>query len=299
MTTVAVVAHRKKSFGGGLSELRRLLAERGIDDPMWFEVPKSKKAPAKARRAVKEGAGVLLIWGGDGTVQRCLDAVAGMDVKVGILPAGTANLLAGNLGIPEDLPGALDVALYGHPRGLDLGMVNGEHFAVMAGAGFDAAMMEWADAGLKDRVGQLAYVWTGVRASRMPPVKMSIKVDGSAWYKGPVSCLLVGNMGHLTGGLAAFPDARPDDGQLDIGVVSASTPLQWARVAGRLVAGQADRSKLVSTTRARRVTVKLKKPTRYELDGGARDRVDRLDIRVHPQAVKVCVPSQSATGAVA
>ena len=239
---------------------------------------------------------MLLVWGGDGTVQRCIDAVAGMDVNVGILPAGTANLLAGNLGIPDDLPGALDVALHDRPRRLDLGIVNGERFAVMAGAGFDAAMMESADAGLKDRVGQLAYIWTGVKASRLAPVHMKIKVDGSAWYKGPVSCLLVGNMGHLTGGLTAFPDARPDDGLLDFGVVSASTPLQWARVAGRLMTGHADRSKMVSTTTARKIKVKLEKPTRYELDGGARGRVDRLDIRVDPQAVKVCVPTAAGNG---
>jgi diacylglycerol kinase (ATP) len=292
MTSVGVIAHGKKSLGEGLPELRRLLVDRGIDDPIWYEVPKSRKAPKKALQAIKDGADLLLLWGGDGTVQRCLNAVAGHDVPVGILPAGTANLLARNLGIPHDLPAALDVALYGPHRALDLAAVNGECFAVMAGAGFDAMMMKEADAGLKDRLGQLAYVWTGARATRMKPVRMTVKVDGSRWFKGDVSCLLLGNMGTLTGGLVAFPDTRPDDGLLEIGVVTAANAVQWARVLSRLVAGQAARSNLVRTTQGHRVTVKMDRAIPYELDGGARSKVRRLDVRIEPHAVKVCVPER-------
>ena len=290
MTSVGVIAHSKKSLGRGLPELRRLLADRGVDDPIWYEVPKSRKAPKRARQAIKDGADLLLLWGGDGTVQRCLNAVAGQDVPVGILPAGTANLLAGNLGIPTDLPAALDIALGGAHRAVDLAAVNGERFAVMAGAGFDAMMMKEADAGLKDRLGQLAYVWTGSRAARMKPVRMTVKVDGSRWFKGDVTCLLLGNMGTLTGGLVAFPDARPDDGLLEIGVVTAANPVQWARVLSRLVAGKAAQSRLVRTTRGRRVAVKMDRAIPYELDGGARPKVRHLDVRVEPRAVKLCVP---------
>ena len=71
---VAVVAHQQKVLGGGLPELRRQLASAGIDDPAWFEVPKSKKAPKRVRQAIDEGAELLLVWGGDGMVQRCIDA---------------------------------------------------------------------------------------------------------------------------------------------------------------------------------------------------------------------------------
>jgi len=110
---IAVVAHRRKSLGGGLPELRRALAAAGITAPAWFEVPKSKKAPKQARKAVADGAELLLVWGGDGMVQRCIDAVAGSDVAIGIIPAGTANLLARNLGVPHDLGAALEVALRG------------------------------------------------------------------------------------------------------------------------------------------------------------------------------------------
>jgi diacylglycerol kinase (ATP) len=295
MTSVAVVAHRKKTLGGGLPELRRLLNDRGIDQPLWYEVPKSRKAPARVLDAVKQGADLILIWGGDGTVQRGLDAVASSSasgVTVGIIPAGTANLLAGNLGIPTDLEQAVRIALDGDRRTLDLGVVNDEHFAVMAGTGLDALMMKEADAGLKRRVGQLAYVWTGIRAARAGVVKMSVTVDGATWFKGRASCLLFGNMGRLTGGLVAFPDARSDDGQLEIGVVTATTTLQWARVLGLLLRGAPERSKLVRMGRGRKISVKLDRELPYELDGGARPSTQKLRVRIAPKAVTVCVPHE-------
>src|SRR2546429_5928386 len=124
---VAVVAHVKKSFGGGLGELRRLLADAGYENPLWYEVPKSAKAVKKARKARKKGADLVFVWGGDGMVQHCVDALAGTDVTLAILPAGTANLLAGNLGIPQDLPEAVRIGLYAARHQLALGKLNGEH----------------------------------------------------------------------------------------------------------------------------------------------------------------------------
>ena len=141
MQTVAVVAHAGKTFGGGLGELREVLARAGIADPLWYEVTKSRKAPKYARRALTQGAEVIFVWGGDGTVQRCIDAVAGTGAALAILPAGTANLLATNLQVPADMTEAVRVGLHGDRRRLDTGSVNGEHFAVMAGAGFDARMI--------------------------------------------------------------------------------------------------------------------------------------------------------------
>ena len=103
MSKIAVIAHAGKTFGGGLLELRRELERQGIEDPFWREVPKSKAAPREVRRALDDGAELIFVWGGDGTVQRCLDAVAGSDAALAILPAGTANLFATNLEIPQDI----------------------------------------------------------------------------------------------------------------------------------------------------------------------------------------------------
>lgn len=296
MTSVAVVAHSGKSFGGGLGELRDVLAREGFPDPLWYEVAKSRQAPKYARRALADGADLVFVWGGDGTVQRCIDAVAGKSATIAILPAGTANLLATNLGVPSDLAEAVRVGLHGHRRPVDTGTVNGEHFAVMAGAGFDALMIKDADRGMKDRIGRAAYLWTGTKNLTAKRAKATIEVDGKRFFKGLVSCVLVGNVGQILGGIKAFKGARPDDGVLELGVVTAQNPIQWTRTLGRMALGNAGKSPFVNTTKGKKFTVEFDRKFPYELDGGARPGKRKLRIRVHPASVLVCVPSASRKG---
>jgi YegS/Rv2252/BmrU family lipid kinase len=288
--TVAVIAHRRKSIGGGLDELRRLITDEDCGKLLWYEVNKSRKAAKKARHARKAGAELVFVWGGDGMVQRCVDALAGSDTAVAIVPAGTANLLAANLDIPQDIAQAVRIGFHGRRRILDLGRINGEHFAVMAGAGFDGTLIGEADRDLKDRVGRLAYIWTGLRHVKDRAVPVKIRIDGTKWFDGRASCVLLGNVGTITGGIQAFDDARPDDGWLEVGVATAEGALAWARTLGRMAAGRSDRSPFVRITRARAVDVKFGSPITYELDGGARDTTKRLKARVNPGALTLCVP---------
>jgi diacylglycerol kinase (ATP) len=290
VTTVAVVAHASKSLGGGLPELRRLLAAEGVVDPLWYEVDKSRKAPAVLRKALDKGADLVLVWGGDGMVQRAVDTLAGSDVTLGVLPAGTANLFATNLGIAPRLEVAVQVALHGRPRALDVGTLNGERFAVMAGAGLDAVMIGRADRRLKDRLGRMAYVWTGVQAAREAGRQLRVRVDGTDWFSGRASCVLLGSFGTLTGGLVAFPDADPSDGLLEVGVVTAEGLRQWAGVLGALALGRAVHAPFTHTTRGRKVTVRFAKPTAIEMDGGARPKTRRIRAGVEPGAIWVHVP---------
>ncbi|MEW9529493.1 diacylglycerol kinase family protein [Microbispora sp. NPDC049125] len=291
---VAVIAHRKKTLGGGLDELRKVIAGQGVEDLLWYEVPKSKKAPKKAREALKKGADLIFVWGGDGSVQRCVDALAGTDATVAIIPAGTANLLARNLGIPEDLPEAVRIGFEGRRVKLDLGKINGEHFAVMAGVGFDAEMIADADRGLKDRLGRLSYIWTGLKHVGGAVSPMKVKIDGNDWFEGDASCVLVGNVGTVTGGIDVFEGARYDDGWLEVGISTAEGPIQWARTLGRMSAGNAEKSPFVRITRARKVSVKLQNPMAYELDGGARERTKSITIKVVPAGITMCVPETDA-----
>ena len=290
MADVAVVAHSRKSLGGGLPELRRILALEGVTDPLWYEVKKSRRAPKYARRAAANGADVMFVWGGDGTVQRCIDAVADTDTAVAILPAGTANLLAANLNVPHDLAEAVRTGLHGDRRRLDTGSVNGEHFAVMAGAGFDARMIADADRGTKDRLGRAAYVVTGIRNLRARRVRATIEVDGKRFFQGKVSCVLTANVGKILGGVEAFPRARPDDGRLELGVVTAKNPVQWARTFGRLALGHPEQSPFAKVTQGRKFRIRFDEPLRFELDGGARPASRKLRIKVRPSSVTICVP---------
>jgi diacylglycerol kinase (ATP) len=295
VTKVAVIAHAGKTLGGGLPELRRELARQGVEDPLWIEVPKSRYASKQVKRARDQGAELLFAWGGDGTVQRCVDGLAGSETALAILPAGTANLLATNLGIPKNIKQAVAIGLRGERRRLDVGLFDGERFAVMAGVGFDAAMIHQADGTLKDRFGRVAYIWTGSKNLRAKPFKAKIKVDGVPWYMGDASCILVGNVGRLFGHIAVFADARPDDGRLELGVVNADGVVDWVRTLARTALGHAERSPLVQATSAKKIKVKLSRKVLYEIDGGDRRKVKSFEISVQPGAITICLPAKESS----
>jgi diacylglycerol kinase (ATP) len=286
---VAVIAHAEKTFGGGLPELRRVLDAEGVSDPIWYEVPKSKKAPKQVRRALDEGADLLLVWGGDGLVRRCIDAIGDADVDIAILPAGTSNLFATHFGIPIDVREAVRIALLGDRRPVDVGRFNGERFATMAGAGFDAAMIRDADA-RKERFGRAAYVLSGAKNIRAESFGVKLKVDGTPWYDGTATCVLLGNIGDLFGGVDVFPDASVDDGLLDVAVMTAEGPLQVARTVVRTAVSDPQKSPFVRRTKVRTLTAKLDRDVLYELDGGDRKKVRKFTVTVEPKAVTVRVP---------
>jgi diacylglycerol kinase family enzyme len=217
---VAVVAHAGKTVGGGLPQLRRTLAEAGVEDPLWTEVPKSKRAPAAVEEALGDGAELLIAWGGDGMVRRCVNALKDTDVPLAIVPAGTSNLFATHLGIERDIGEAVEVALHGDRRRLDVGCFDGERFAVMAGAGFDAAMIKGAD-DLKDRLGRAAYVVGGAAKLNSEPFGAKIKIDGTPWYEGPASCILVA---ATSASCSAASTSSPTPGPTTASSTSASSP---------------------------------------------------------------------------
>lgn len=301
MAALAVVAKRDKTLGPGLDALRARLTDLGHADAAWFEIDKSRQATKRVRRAVSDGAETVLVWGGDGTVQRAIDALVDQgagDVSLGVLPAGTANLFANNFDIPIDLDGALDVALNGQAFRIDVGRVNGEHFGVMAGTGFDARMIRDASSGLKDRLGRLAYVFTGARNLRESTTEVQVRVDDEVWFDGPASCVLVGNVGRLFGGLEVFPDADVTDGLLEVGVVRAENVRQWGKLLTDALHDE-PQSGLLMTTRGAKVDVRLADAQPYELDGGDRDPTKRLRARVVAGAVTLRVPHATAAGSVA
>ena len=289
MTTVAVIAHRKKTFGGGLDELRSVLAHEGVE-PLWYEVPKSKKVPAAAREALAHGADLIFVWGGDGTVQRCLDARR--RDRPSPWPSSRPEppiCSRTNLDIPQDIAEAVRIGLHGHRRQLDLGRMNGEAFGVMAGAGLDALMIRDADRGLKDRAGRLAYVWTGLRNVQRPQGDDDDRRRRQPLVRGRSQLRARRQRRHHRRRPHPVRGAEPDDGVLEIGVIEAEGAMQWARVFGRMAVGTVEKSPLTRTTSARKIDVRTKSPMAYELDGGHRGDARRLKIRVRPGAVHICV----------
>src|SRR6185312_8789888 len=157
------------------------------------------------------------------------------------------------LGIPRDIRAAVDIGVHGERRRYDLGKIDGEHFAVMAGAGFDAELFEDADRDLKQRAGRFAYWRTALRHVGDAPVHTIVHLDDEPWFEGPATCLLLGNIGTISGGIKAFDDASPFDGRLEVGVTTAHGALQWARTIGTMATGRTDRSRFVKIANASRV----------------------------------------------
>ena len=287
MKKIGVIAHSDKTFGGGLKELRTTLASAGYADPIWYEVKKSNRARKAIRKALHQGVELLFIWGGDGMVQQCIDALQGHDVALAILPAGTGNLFATDLGIPKDIAKAVEIGLKGKRRKLDVGVVNGERFVVMTGTGFDATMIADTSRRAKQEIGRLAYVRSSVKAMQAKSVGMSIRVDGSMWFKGKASCVLIGNIGKATGGIQVFEDASPADGVLNVGVVTSKNVWEWAQVFLRIATDTKGTSPLLQRATARKITVRLQRKRRYEVDGGVRPATKKLKIRIRAKAITV------------
>ncbi len=230
--------------------------------------------------------GVATEWSSD-----CIDVLAGSETAVAILPAGTGNLLATSLGIPRDVAKGVEIGLTGTRRHLDVGVMNGERFAAMAGTGFDAIIAD-TKGKAKKRLGRLAYLGSGLKAMFARRLWMRVRLDDTIWFEGRASCLLIGNIGTITGGVPVFTDASPSDGQLDVGVVTARTAFQWLRVFSRVAEGRPELSPLVDIKQAKKIVVEFRRKHAYELDGSTRAPVKRLNVHVEAGAITVCVPGR-------
>lgn len=258
----------------------------------WRETTPADPGQGLATDAVRDGARLVVACGGDGTVMACAGALAGTGVPLALLPAGTGNLLAHNLGLPVAPADALEVVVRGVERTLDVGRVEGGGcFTVMAGMGFDAAMMQGAPTRLKRRLGWAAYAVSGLRRLRDRRMRLWLTLDDDPPRRLRARTVLVGNVGALRGGVALLPGARPDDGWLDVLVLAPRTLRDWVGVATHVLRRRRDGNGHVSRHRARRVRVEADRPEPRQLDGDPLAPGRRLDVRVDPGALLVRVPA--------
>jgi YegS/Rv2252/BmrU family lipid kinase len=291
---VAVVFN--PATGGGDADSRRRdtqAALAGADvETLWLETTEQDPGQGLTRRAVAEGVDLVVAQGGDGTVMACVTGLAGSDVPLAVLPGGTGNLLAVNFDVPTDLEGAVEVALHGGRRRLDVAAMGEDRFVVMGGIGFDAAMLRDADPGLKERLGAVAYVLSGLRNVRRRPTRFELRLDDGPPMRRVGQGVLVGNLGRLQGGLPIMPDARPDDGLLDVAVLRTVTVADWLRLAARVLLRRRHKEPDLEVKRARRVEVRCDRPQPVERDGDPAGATDRLVVEVVPGALVFCVPRE-------
>jgi len=292
-----VIVHPGKV--GDREAAQRLVADAadsvGCAMPQWVETSKDDPGPGQARAALDGGADAVLVWGGDGTMIGVAGALAGSDVPLGILPGGTANLLARNLGIPLDVGAAARVALGGDARRIDLLDVDlGDGArrvsAVMTGTGWDAEMMAAPEA-RKRRFGWGAYAIEGARGLRMKPMDLRISVDGGPEEQVTGRTVLVANVGMLVAGLHLVPQSRPDDGLLDVLVVNPSSPLDWVRTTAGIISRTGwddDPSRI--RFRGREVRLSTGHVRRRQIDGDLVPPGAGMHVRTMPGALVVRVP---------
>jgi diacylglycerol kinase family enzyme len=265
------------------------LAAAGWAEPLWLETTAEDPGTGQTGRAVAEGAEVVFVCGGDGTVMACVHALVGTEVALAVLPSGTGNLLAANVGLESDLDAAVQVALDGGRRHLDVGVVGDRYFTVMAGMGFDAHMIDATSDGAKLRLGWLAYVVAGARHLRDRPMRVTIRLDGGPPLRRRARTVLVGNVGRLQGGVRLLPDAVPDDGRLDVAVLSPRTVRHWLAL-GWAVLRRRRRVPRMEVYTAERIEVRSDRVQPRELDGDLIEPANALEVRVRPRALWLCVP---------
>lgn len=267
----------------------------GWDEPLWFETTVDDAGGSMARAAVAAGADVVVVAGGDGTVRVVCGEMAGSGVPVGVIPSGTGNLLARNLGIPLVAELAVETVLHGQDRAVDVVRLDGDglattRFVVMAGLGLDAAIMDGAPDALKARFGWPAYLIAGVRHLRYPAVRVDITVDGAEPVRRRARTVVIGNVGSLQAGIPLLPDARIDDGVLDVVVIAPRRALGWVGLTWRVLTKHPRTDERLDRYTGRAVVIKAAHATPRQLDGDTVSAGTELRAEIEPGVLLVRVP---------
>jgi YegS/Rv2252/BmrU family lipid kinase len=294
---VAVVFN--PATGGGETEGRRRDTQEALQgagvDVLWLETTREDPGQGLTAKAVAEGVELVMAQGGDGTVMACVTGLAGTDVPLAVLPGGTGNLLATNFDIPSELDEAVQVALEGDRVRLDVAAMDDDRFVVMGGIGFDAAMLRDADPRLKEHLGAVAYVLSGFKHLRRRATRFRLRLDDRPPVERIGQGVLIGNLGRLQGGLPVMPDARPDDGLLDVAVLQTRTVLDWLALAVRVLTRRRRKDPQLELFQARRVEIHCDTPQPVERDGDPADARDHLVVEIVPGALTLCVPRAKGT----
>jgi len=287
----AVVVHPLR-VGNLAAYQRRVVAalrRAGWPEPLWLPTTAEDPGPGQTRRAVQAGVDVVFVAGGDGTVRACVGELAGTDVALAVLPAGTGNLLAANLGLGDDVTDGVEIAVRGGRRRIDVGQVGERSFVVMAGMGFDAKMIGATSERSKAALGWPAYVFGAMRHLRDHPMRVSVRLDGGKPIRRRASTVLIGNVGRLQGGVLLLADAQPDDGKLDVAVLTPRSLAHWWSL-GWAVLRRHERVPGMEVFTARKVHVISDRPQPRQLDGDLVEPHRALTVTVRPRALLLCVP---------
>nr|WP_245235939.1 diacylglycerol kinase family protein [Streptomyces durhamensis] len=295
--------------------LRRVLERHGYDAPVFKETSADDPGGGQTADAVRQGAVLVVVCGGDGTLRAAADALAGSEVPLVLVPCGTGNLLARNLGLPLSPADALDAALRGTTHRVDLGRIDGDglaatHFAAMCGAGLDAAMLERANRSDRTKavLGWPAYAVALLHVLRAPRMRVSIRLDDAPALRRTARMVLLGNISTVQGGMTLLPGARPDDGRLNLLILDPRGTSGWTRAVWALLRGRTMEPPSAAATvpaqngrtdgapveffAFQRAEIIFDDPQPRELDGDPIACGRRLTAEVRPGALTMLLPAR-------
>ncbi|WP_347753661.1 diacylglycerol kinase family protein [Agrococcus sp. ProA11] len=300
MASLAVIGNpTARGFDRAVDAVLREAAAAGADARVIATTVAETGGP-QARQALRDGADAVVAVGGDGTVRDVAAELARGAVPLGIMPAGTANLFARNLGLPlRDPRAAARAAVDGAVTSVDVGRVTltrGDDgpeperaFLVVVGVGNDALAVEAASLLGKRRLGWASYIALGARRLGSPSFAVRGRLDGSPVESTHAWSVLVHNAARIPAGFQVLPGTRLDDGLLHIAAVSPRRLAHWGRIAAA-GAGIARAEGILQHRTAGRVTLGwVDGPLPVQIDGDPAGRVTRLDARIDRAALSVRV----------
>ncbi|MFB6864781.1 diacylglycerol kinase family protein [Streptomyces virginiae] len=309
--SVVVVRHPLGCPDELAAEVRARLHRHGYTDQRWTSTSVDRPGGRLAEECAAGGVDLVVACGGDGTVRVCADVVTGTGIPLALVPCGTGNLLARNLDLPSDPASALDEALAGGDFGIDVGRVQGDglpptRFTVMAGAGFDAAMVRDASPALKAHLGWAAYALSAARHLRDPRMRLSLRLDGGRRIRRRARMVVIGNVGALQAGLELLPRARPDSGRMEVVLFDPRGAAGWLAAAAHLAARIVRRPAAAPAPAsggpvsvaagsleyfsAARIEVRFARAQGREVDGDTLSEGTRLTVDTEPGALRMRLP---------
>jgi YegS/Rv2252/BmrU family lipid kinase len=284
-----------RSGNSSPEEVCRAVGARHLGQSTGCEVHQAVEGEdilATVRRVIEEGCDLIVAAGGDGTVSAVANAVVGSRTRMGVIPLGTTNVLARELGIPLDLDGACDL-LAGPNRTarIDVMRLGDRHYVTQIGIGVDALMIRDTPDAYKRRLGVAAYLWTAIgRLIGFRSRRFSISADGRQVRPRCLQVILA-NCGALgTSGLKWGPEARVDDGRIDVCILRARKILDSLRVGLNFLLGRHRQDPNIQYLTAERVVaVSSDRPLPVQGDGEVIGETP-IEVQVVRQSLQVIVP---------
>jgi diacylglycerol kinase family enzyme len=290
LAAVIVNPSRVRELDRLRQQCHRTAAAYGWSLPRVALTSEADGGAGMTRSAIEAGAELVICVGGDGTVRECAQSLAGTDVPLAIVPAGSANLTARAVGVPAALDAALATGFGGRDARVDLATADGAVFTAMAGIGLDAAVVAATPDGAKRLAGWPAYAGAAVSQLLRRPATFVLRLDGGDPITRRARSVTVGNSGALPGGFVIMPDARIDDGVLDVLILAPSGVAGWVEVGLRVAVHSRRDGRQLERHRARTVEISADSDLPRQIDGEIVTSARSLTVAVRPGALLVRVP---------